>query len=69
MREQRLLDGNDLFAVAVRVLERPEFGIGLDLSRGKIYHGLVEVVLLDASRQQSLPWPAVTSPKPPRLMD
>lgn len=45
MRQQRLFDGNDFFSVAVCVLKRPEFSIGLDLVCGKIHHGLVKVVL------------------------
>jgi hypothetical protein len=45
VRQQRLLDGNDFFPIAVCVLKRPELNIGLDIARGKIHHGLVKVVL------------------------
>jgi hypothetical protein len=45
VRQQRLLDGNDFFPIAVCVLKRPEFNIGLDIARGEIHHGLMKVVL------------------------
>jgi len=45
VRQQRLLDRNDLFPVSVGVRKRPEFSIGLDLARRDIHDRLMKVVL------------------------
>jgi hypothetical protein len=45
MSQQRFLDRNNLFPIAVCVRKRPEFSIGLDLARGDIHDRLVKVVL------------------------
>lgn len=45
VRQQRLLDSNNLLSISVCMYERPELDINLDLVLGQVDDGLVEIVL------------------------